>query len=55
MNHIEGLLDVRGRDSQNNLIHRELRWDFQTKLTQGLERTFGLIRSQIVGTGFRDE
>lgn len=53
--HIEGPLGVRGRNSQNDLIRRELGWDFQMKLAEGLERTYGWIRSQIAETGFKDE
>jgi len=53
--HIDGPLGVRGRNSQNDLIRQELGWDFKMKLSEGLERTYLWINSQIKETGYAGE
>jgi nucleoside-diphosphate-sugar epimerase len=53
--HIDGPLGVRGRNSQNDLIRRELNWDFQMSLSEGLEYTYNWISQQIKLTGFIHE
>lgn len=45
--HIEGPLGVRGRNSDNKLIQRELSWSPNDPLYHGLEKTFGWILKQI--------
>jgi nucleoside-diphosphate-sugar epimerase len=44
--HIDGPLGVRGRNSQNDLVRRELKWDFQMSLSEGLEHTYNWISQQ---------
>jgi GDP-D-mannose 3',5'-epimerase len=53
--HIDGPLGVRGRNSQNDLIRRELEWDFQMRLSEGLEHTYNWISQQIEIIGFNHE
>ena len=47
INHIPGPLGVRGRNSENTLIQKELGWSPSQPLTQGLEKTYKWISSQI--------
>jgi len=53
--HIKGPLGVRGRNSQNDLIRKELGWDFQMKLSEGLAKTYIWISQQIALSGFENE
>lgn len=46
-NHISGPLGVRGRNSSNDLIRRELNWDYQMTLEEGIRHTYDWICSQI--------
>jgi nucleoside-diphosphate-sugar epimerase len=52
--HINGPLGVRGRNSQNDLIRQELGWDFQMKLSEGIEKTYRWIVQQIEITRHAD-
>jgi len=38
---------VRGRNSDNRLIHKELGWDYQIQLKKGLQETYSWILQQI--------
>jgi nucleoside-diphosphate-sugar epimerase len=46
-NHIDGPLGVRGRNSNNNLIRRELGWDYSQTLEEGIRKTYNWITEQI--------
>ena len=45
--HIDGPLGVRGRNSDNRLIRRELGWAPSARLRQGLEVTYSWVAGQI--------
>jgi|TARA_B100000768_G_C11254659_1_gene365786 nucleoside-diphosphate-sugar epimerase len=45
--HIDGPLGVRGRNSDNKLIHEKLKWKPSQPLIKGLELTYGWIDSQV--------
>ena len=45
--HIPGPLGVRGRNSDNRLIHERLNWRPSRPLSEGLERTYAWILSQV--------
>lgn len=45
--HIKGPIGVRGRNSSNELIMRELKWNYQMTLEEGINRTYSWIESQI--------
>ncbi|MEM7280733.1 MAG: NAD-dependent epimerase/dehydratase family protein [Pseudomonadota bacterium] len=47
LNHIEGPLGVRGRNSDNRLIKEKLGWEPQFSLRQGLEQTYPWIVQQL--------
>jgi len=46
-NHIDGPLGVRGRNSNNDVIRRELGWDYQQTLEEGIRKTYNWISEQI--------
>ena len=46
-NHIDGPLGVRGRNSNNDVIRRELGWDYQQTLEEGIRKTYAWISEQI--------
>jgi GDP-D-mannose 3',5'-epimerase len=46
-NHVPGPTGVRGRNSDNRLIERELGWRPSASLYAGLEKTYGWIESQV--------
>ena len=46
INHIDGPLGVRGRNSDNNLIKKKLNWSPTLTLKTGLEITYNWINSQ---------
>ena len=46
-NHIDGPLGVRGRNSNNDVIRRELGWDYQQTLEEGIRKTYTWISEQI--------
>ena len=45
--HIDGPLDVRGRNSNNDLIRKKLDWDYQMTLKEGIRYTYYWIQEQI--------
>ena len=45
--HIDGPLGVRGRNSNNDLIRKELDWDYQQSLSEGIRKTYSWIQEQI--------
>jgi nucleoside-diphosphate-sugar epimerase len=46
-NHIDGPLGVRGRNSSNDVIRRELGWDYSQTLEEGIRKTYQWISKQI--------
>jgi GDP-D-mannose 3',5'-epimerase len=46
-NHINGPLGVRGRNSNNDLIRKELGWDYSQSLEEGIDKTYNWIKEQI--------
>jgi GDP-D-mannose 3', 5'-epimerase len=48
--HIEGPLGVRGRNSDNRLIHEKLGWRPSRPLREGLEKTYAWISAQVEAT-----
>ena len=48
-NHIDGPLGVRGRNSNNDLIRKELGWDYSQTLEEGIHNTYNWIKEQING------
>jgi len=47
INHIEGPLGVRGRNSNNKLIHKNLGWQPDYPLLKGIEQTYRWINDQV--------
>jgi len=47
INHIEGPLGVRGRNSNNDLIREKLNWDYGMSLEDGIRKTYDWISDQI--------
>lgn len=47
INHIDGPIGVRGRNSNNDLIRQVLNWEPKYKLRQGIELTYTWIRNRI--------
>jgi GDP-D-mannose 3', 5'-epimerase len=45
--HIDGPLGVRGRNSNNNLIRKELGWDYTMTLEEGITKTYNWINQQL--------
>ena len=46
-NHIDGPLGVRGRNSNNDVIRRELGWNYSQTLEEGILKTYNWISGQI--------
>ena len=46
-NHIDGPLGVRGRNSNNDLIRKELGWDYSQTLEEGIRKTYEWISERI--------
>ena len=46
-NHIDGPLGVRGRNSNNDLIRKELGWDYSMTLEEGIRKTYNWIMGEI--------
>jgi len=44
---ISGPVGVRGRNSDNTLIRKELGWDYAQPLYEGLEKTYKWVNSQV--------
>lgn len=47
INHIDGPLGVRGRNSDNRLIREKLGWDYEQPLRLGIAKTYNWISDQI--------
>jgi GDP-D-mannose 3',5'-epimerase len=47
INHIDGPLGVRGRNSNNDLIREKLNWDFTMSLEEGIAQTYEWIQGEI--------
>jgi len=47
INHIEGPLGVRGRNSDNRLIYEKLKWKPTMPLRNGMEKTYRWIETQV--------
>jgi nucleoside-diphosphate-sugar epimerase len=45
--HINGPLGVRGRNSNNDVVRKELGWDYSQTLEEGIQKTYTWIESQI--------
>lgn len=45
--HISGPLGVRGRNSNNDLVKKELSWNYSTSLQEGILKTYIWIKEQI--------
>ena len=45
--HIDGPLGVRGRNSNNDLIREKLDWDFSMSLEEGITQTYEWIQGEI--------
>ena len=45
--HIDGPLGVRGRNSNNDVVRRELGWDYSQSLEEGIRKTYEWISEQI--------
>ena len=45
--HIDGPLGVRGRNSNNDLIRKNLGWDYSQSLEEGILKTYNWIKQQI--------
>ena len=43
--HVDGPLGVRGRNSNNDLIREKLGWDYSQTLEDGIEKTYNLINT----------
>ena len=48
--HIDGPLGVRGRNSDNELINKELNWNYKMSLEEGLQKTYDWINGQLLKT-----
>lgn len=47
INHVDGPLGVRGRNSQNDKIREILKWDYSISLKEGISRTYNWIEKQV--------
>ena len=47
INHIDGPLGVRGRNSNNDLIREKLNWNYAMTLEQGISKTYDWIEKQL--------
>jgi len=45
--HIDGPLGVRGRNSNNDVIRKELGWNYSMTLEEGIAKTYTWIQEQI--------
>ncbi len=50
INHIDGPLGVRGRNSNNDLVRKKLNWDYQYSLKKGIEATYEWINKQVLSS-----
>jgi nucleoside-diphosphate-sugar epimerase len=47
INHVDGPLGVRGRNSSNRLIKKELGWNYSMSLKEGIAKTYAWIEGQV--------
>ena len=47
IDHVDGPLGVRGRNSNNDLIREKLGWDYSTTLEEGIRKTYNWIMIEI--------
>ena len=45
--YIDGPLGVRGRNSNNDIIRKELGWDYEQTLEEGIAKTYAWIKEKI--------
>jgi len=45
--HVDGPLGVRGRNSHNDLIRKELQWNYSMTLKEGISKTYEWINAQV--------
>ncbi|QSB04224.1 NAD-dependent epimerase/dehydratase family protein [Natronoglycomyces albus] len=50
LNHVDGFLGVRGRNSDNTLIRKEFGWEPSISLREGMEKTYAWIYDQVKAT-----
>ena len=55
LKHIPGPLGVRGRNSDNSLIKKELGWEPGISLNEGLKKTYFWIQSEVEAAKKRGE
>lgn len=48
-NHVDGPVGVMGRNSDNELIRKELNWDYSQSLIEGISKTYHWIEKQLNG------
>lgn len=49
--HVEGPLGVRGRNSDNRLFRKQVGWEPNMRLRNGLSKTYAWIQTQVTATG----
>ncbi len=47
MHKLDAPLGVRGRNSNNDVVRRELGWDYEQTLEEGIRKTYEWIKGQI--------
>jgi nucleoside-diphosphate-sugar epimerase len=51
---ISGPVGVRGRNSDNSLIRKELGWDYAQSLEEGMKKTYAWIEKQVKEDNYKD-
>lgn len=51
---VAGPVGVRGRNSDNSLIRKELGWDYAQPLSEGLEKTYKWIEQQVINNNYKN-
>jgi len=54
ISHIDGPLGVRGRNSNNDKVRKELNWDYQFSLKEGINTTYEWINQQVLSSEFNE-
>jgi nucleoside-diphosphate-sugar epimerase len=49
MHKLDAPLGVRGRNSNNDIVRKELGWDYSQTLEEGIRKTYNWIEEQING------
>ena len=55
INHIDGPLGVRGRNSQNDMIREKLKWDYEFSLEEGIRRTYDWVSDQVYNSQLNEK